>query len=264
MIDDPVVKAAFARTVLSAIEEPATLDRMWDDLTSTVTARRPPTLNGRAALRAFVGHAADSYSQTRGAQAAWSYRAAAEFGDALRAALLEKIDSPEGSYGGQTRHRLKFTTLAMRLHARAFPPYWECDSICNQDPPLCVYRSAVAELVASGRYREAWIDADFEDASSPEQRRPRTWNLCQDAAYELIAFPEQEYEQGLNERLAASARRTALCFEQQMLATDPRKIPRTSRRVIAEVMSEAGVRKGSGDEVAAVAQSSEERASHRD
>jgi hypothetical protein len=244
VMDDSIVKAVFARTVLSAIEEPETLDRMWDDLASTLTARRPAGLNGPASLRAFVGHAAESFSQTRGTQGGWSYRSAAEFSDALRTALLEKIDSPEGSYGGQTRHRSEFVTLARRLHVRAFSPYWACDSICHQDPPLCVYRSAVADLVASGRYRESWIDADLEDASSPEQKRPRTWNLCQDAAYELIEFPEEEYEQGLNERLAAAARRTALCFEQQMLVADSRKLPHASRRVITDVMIEAGL---SGD-----------------
>jgi hypothetical protein len=251
VMDDSIVKAAFARTILSAIEEPEALDRLWDDLVSTLTARRPPGMSEPASLRAFAGHAAESFSHTRGSQVGWSYPSATEFSDVLRAVLLEKIDGQEGSSNGRTPYRSEFVALAKRLHARAFPPYWACEAICNQDPPLCVYRSAVADLVASGRYRRAWIDADFGDASSPEQKRPRTWNLCQDAAYELIEFPKQEYEEGLNERLAATARRTALCFEQQMLAADARKIPRTSRRVIADVMNEAGL-SDSGDNAPAV------------
>jgi hypothetical protein len=32
-----------------------------------------------------------------------------------------------------------------------------------------------------------------------------------------------------------------LCFEQQMLAEDNRKVPRTSRRILARVLAEAGL-----------------------
>jgi hypothetical protein len=35
-------------------------------------------------------------------------------------------------------------------------------------------------------------------------------------------------------------RRVALCFEQQMLAADPRKVPRQANAVLAGVLHEAG------------------------
>jgi hypothetical protein len=238
--DDPGVKMAFSRTVLSTMEDAAALDRLWDDLVSTLTARRLPGVSGAASLRAFAGHATESFAQRRGSQAGWSYASATEFSDLLRAALLEKIDGAASS-NGQPRYRLAFVALAERLHARAFAPYWACDAICQQATPLCVYRSAVADLVASGRYQRAWIDTDGMDSSSPDQRRARTWSLCQDAAYELIEFPERGYPEELTEQLAAAARRTAFCFEQQMLASDLRKLPLTSRRIITHVMIEAGV-----------------------
>jgi hypothetical protein len=241
VIDDPVVRAAFARAVLSTIEEPRALDRVWDDLVSTLTARRPPGSSGPASLRAFAGHAADSIAHARGSQGGWSYRSTTAFSDALRGALIEKLDNPAVGPGGETPQRSKFVALAKHLHARAFPPYPACEAICTANPPLCVYRTAVADLVASGRYKEAWIDADFKDASGAKHQRPLTWNVCQDAAYELIEFPEPDYEEGLNERLAAGARQTALCFEQQMLAADARKIPLTSRRVITDLLREAGL-----------------------
>jgi hypothetical protein len=45
VVDDSVVTAAFSRTVLSMLEEPAALDRLWDDLLAVLSARRTPGLD---------------------------------------------------------------------------------------------------------------------------------------------------------------------------------------------------------------------------
>jgi hypothetical protein len=95
--------------------------------------------------------------------------------------------------------------------------------------------------VTSGRYDRAWFESDAADGASEDQRRRETWEVCQDAAYELIEFPDGEQEPEARERLDAAARRVALCYEQQMLANDRRKVPRTSRRVLARVLREAGL-----------------------
>ena len=93
----------------------------------------------------------------------------------------------------------------------------------------------------SGRYDAAWLDADDADLKDDDGRRRETWEVCQDAAYELIEFPDDEQDEEAKEKLDAAARRVALCFQQQMLANDRRKVPRTSRRVLARVLREAGL-----------------------
>lgn len=51
-------------------------------------------------------------------------------------------------------------------------------------------------------------------------------------------------------RAADAARRTSLCFEQQMLDDDVRKVARTSRLIMAQVLAQAGVPVGTGVHIA--------------
>jgi hypothetical protein len=130
---------------------------------------------------------------------------------------------------------------AYRLHAREFEPYMACAHVCTQDPPLCLYRSAVADLVVSGRYQQSWREADAADARTDDNSRHQTWEVCQDAAYELVEFPDGDTPEATRPAIETAARRVCMCFEQQMLADDHRKVPRTARRILARVMVEAGL-----------------------
>jgi len=239
LMADEYVQRTLARTVLSTIEEPGALDRMWDDLLGAVRARRPPRIDHARLLRAFAGHAADWYAQRRGAQGAWSYPDTNTLGDQLRAVLLDKLDGHDAQ--ATAGLRAAFQATARALHVRDFSPYPVCEHVCRQDPPLCLYRAAVADLVATGRYQPSWRAADAADATSPDNRRQQTWQVCQDAAYELTEFPEPGGPAELNDQIIATARRVCLCFEQQMLADDRRKVPRTTRRILARVLTEAGL-----------------------
>jgi hypothetical protein len=93
----------------------------------------------------------------------------------------------------------------------------------------------------SSRYQAAWHDADHLDAKSEDNRRQKTWQVCQDAAYELVEFPDGDEPAEVKDQVDITARRVCLCFEQQMLANDHRKVPRTSRRILARVIAEAGI-----------------------
>jgi hypothetical protein len=238
LVDDHYVQRVIARTVLSLIEDTAALDRLWQDVVNALRARRPTNAPEDALLRSFAGHAADWYAGRRGNQGQWSYDDTEALAGELREVLLEKVEREEANLASSER-RASFQAVARRLNHRAYPPYFACEAICTQHPPQCLYRAAVADLVASRRYQPGWREADARDAEDDERRRRATWQICQDAAYELIEFPESDAPSGLRDRLAAAARRTALCFEQQMLADDERKVPRTSRNVIARVIQEA-------------------------
>ena len=238
LMADEYLQRTVAAVALSAIEDPDAVDRLWPDLIEAVSARRPPRLDEAALLRAVAGHSADWYAGRRGAQASWSYADTAELGDRLREVLLDKLSGHDAARTRQLRAALR--TVAHGLYRRVFEPYPACGQICDQDPPLCLYRSAVADLVATRRHHDPWLTADAADATSEANRRQQTWEVCQDAAYDLIEFPAVDNPPELNGRLGRAARRVGLCYEQQMLAGDQRKSPRTSRRVMARVLAEAG------------------------
>lgn len=238
LMTDEYVQRTVGRIVLSTIEESGALDRLWEDLITAVSARRRAGLVDIDLLRAVAGHAADWYANRRGAQGNWSYRDTGALADRLRAVLLDKV---AGGGLAAADLRASFQNEARLLHRRAFAPYPVCDHVCHQDPPLCLYRAAVADLVASRRYQAPWRQADTADAVSAEGRRQQTWEVCQDAAYELVEFPDELASDEVNTRVGDTARRVCLCFEQQMLAHDERKVPRTARRILARVLTEAGL-----------------------
>jgi hypothetical protein len=238
LVADEYVQRTLSRTLLSTTDEPGALDRLWDDLVGVVRARRPVIVPEGELLRAVAGHGSDWLANRRGAQGVWSYADTAEFRDHLRAALLAKL---QGAAEVREQTLGAFRATAQRLHLRQAEPYPACHLVCAQDPPLCLYRSAVADLVISGRYRASWREADDLDAKSEDNRRRQTWEVCQDAAYELVEFPDEDQPAEVSEAVEVAARQVCLCFEQQMLAEDGRKVPRTSRRILARVLAEAGL-----------------------
>jgi hypothetical protein len=236
LADHEYVQRTLSRVVLSTVDEPGSLDRLWDDLIGVIRARRPPLLDENDLLSSFAGHGSDWLATRRGDQAAWSYEDTREYRDNLRAVLLAKL------VNGDAAEQIEaFRVTVRRLHVRRFEPYAACAVVCMQDPPLCLYRSAVAGLVVSERYQRAWLDADDDDMESKDNRRQRTWDVAQDAGYELVEFPQEDQPEEARTVLDAAARRVCMCFAQQMLANDTRKVPRTSRRAVARLVAEAGL-----------------------
>jgi hypothetical protein len=99
----------------------------------------------------------------------------------------------------------------------------------------------VADVIASGLYAASWKTADGRDAATPGSGAAQVWEVCQDAAYEVIEFPEAGHPEQLRESVAAAAKRVCLCFEQQMLAQDAHKSPRAVQRSVARVLDQAGL-----------------------
>lgn len=129
-----------------------------------------------------------------------------------------------------------FRRLERRLHTHAVPPYQACDRICGGG---CLARHTVADLIESGEQAAAWRRADIEDPIAGDGRRQRSWQVALDAAYSIIEFPEDDWPAPLRRTVSQAARRTALCFTQQMLDADPLKSPRTSRRILERLLAEA-------------------------
>jgi hypothetical protein len=237
LADDEYVQRTLSRTVLSIIDEPSALDRLWDDLTVVIRARRPVRVPERDLLRAFVGHGSDWYATRRGVQGVWTYGDTGVLRDQLRELLMAKLQTGSAPAAAVDA----FRSTVQRLHGRQFDPYPACNLVCKQDPPLCLYRSAVADLVTSRRYQDSWNEADERDRNDTNDRRKQTWEVCQDAAFELVEFPDDDMPEAQRAPVELAARRVCMCFEQQMLADDHRKVPRTTRRILARVLAEAGL-----------------------
>lgn len=231
---NPYVQRTLGRIVLSTTEQAGAVDRLWPDLVDVLRARRPGDVPETALLRSFAGHGADWYAGRRGAQGRWTYADTGLLRDHLLQVLIGKVE--ERPLATAAQDRAAFQEVARRLHARTYAPYQACESTCRQDPPLCLYRSAVADLVLSRRYEPSWREADAADAASEGETRQQTWGVCENAAFELVEFPEPDGDPELNAQVVASAKRVCMCFEQQMLAADDRKVPRTTRRILDKVM----------------------------
>jgi hypothetical protein len=234
MLDDSGLQRTLSRLIQSSMEDPEALERLWPDLVAEVAPHRPAGVDERSLLCSLAVHASRRLADRRGGQSGWSYAATDAYARALREMLLDRANGAAGAAAAQSHRR-----VALDLHARTFPPFQACDVVCRQQPPVCLYRHAVADYIASGEQAEAWRRADVADAVSGPDRQQRSWEVALDAAYALIEFPEEDWPEALRRRVSDAARRVALCFSQQMLDRDTLKSPRTTRRITRKLLREA-------------------------
>ena len=227
------VQKVLSRVVVSTAVEPGALARTWPELLSVLRPRWPLDVPEELLLAAFAGHAADWWAQRRGAQAGWSYADVEAAAGAVRDGLLAAATG-----AGVVELAGALQREAARLLTRAFDPFPACTRVCG--PSACVYRGGVADLVGSGRYDESFRDAERTDAGDPERRRPATWEVSQDAGYEVVEFAEQDVPAELAPAIHASARRASLCFAQQMVARDVERLPRTGGRAVDRILAQSG------------------------
>ena len=235
ILTDRSLQKILARAVMSTIEDPAALDRLWQEIVDSVRARKPPGIPFIPLMRSFLAHGTEWLIGRRGAQAGWDYALTSRLSELLQEALLYRLDHEDA---GRTGAAEKFQLAARAALRRDFAPYPYCNQICTQEPPVCLYRAAVAELVESGQLAYAWQQADDRDSQSDDGRRRETWDISRLGGAELIEFPDTDWPDGARKAATEAAVRACLCFAQQMLAADTRKLPRTSRRVMELVISE--------------------------
>jgi hypothetical protein len=227
------VQKVVSRVVVSTAVEPGALARTWPELLSVLRPRLPLDVPEQLLLAAFAGHAADWWAQRRGAQADWSYADVEAAAAAVRDGLLAAATG-----AGVVEVAAALQRETTRLLTRTFDPFPACSRVCG--PSACIYRGGVADLVGSGRYDESFRDAERADASDPERRRPATWEVAQDAGYEIVEFAEQDVPAELAPAIHASARRASLCFAQQMVARDVERLPRTAGRAVDRILAQSG------------------------
>jgi hypothetical protein len=74
VVENPAIRTTFARMVLSAVFDPAAVDRVFPDVYSLVDPMRPAWVDSARLRRACATHAARRFAARRGAQAGWYTR----------------------------------------------------------------------------------------------------------------------------------------------------------------------------------------------
>jgi hypothetical protein len=235
IVEDQQFQRTFAHMALSTIENTDALDRLWSGLLSMVQAKRPPgKIDEQELLRCVVSAASQWFSYRRGAQDQWTYSKTKEFGRRLREMLLAKLSnkSPEPI-------RTEFRQYSYILHARQYAPFPACEQVCRQQPPVCLYRRAVADLIAAGTHSDDWRAADEDDTVAQGGESSPRWDACVRAGYDVIEFPLADWPKATRQAANDAAKRVCLCFGQQMLAADARKLPSRVREITDQLLAEA-------------------------
>jgi hypothetical protein len=231
LVDDPGVFRAFERTVLSAVETQGGLARTWPDVIAVLLPRLPQGADVSAVLPRFARHASRRLADVRGARAGWSYGDTAVVADLIGQAVGAHL---AGGPADEAVAELRRTLLTMQ---GGYGPFQDCARIWADRPGPCLCRVPVAELVESAAFASLWRDA--RDADRASGSRTAVWDACQDAAYQLVEYPDRNQDLELREHLRDRACCMALCFAQQMLAAEAWAHPATARRAMTDLLGEA-------------------------
>lgn len=228
MLDERAVQSNVSRLLLATLTEVGALHRLHEDLLQLVRARSYARLDEAKLLRSLSGHGAEWFAERRGAQGRWGY----EMTDAVALAARRMLLAVQRKGAKRSQSELNsFKSVLDAAFTRVYDPYPMCAAACG--PTSCRYRFVVADAVEQGAFDAAWKAADTRDAT--EGNRAATWELAQDAAFDIVEWPT-----GLGATedvlLAAAARSAGLCFAQQMVERDSRKIPRLKRWALGQVL----------------------------
>jgi DNA helicase HerA-like ATPase len=228
----PANRRTLARVILSLVEDPASLDRLWPDLLSIVAPERgSQDKDTEPLLACLCTHGARWFCMRRGQQMRWAYGQERELQDALTQVLHGKLaDSAEPA------GRERFGTLYKALSPRTLDPFPGCGVICAERPGLCLYRHAVADVIADEDLKGQWAKADLKDTAGAGQNgRPESLQVAMKAGYAAIEWPEPTWPDDRQRRAGAAGIRAAMCFAQQMICTDQGKLPRDARLHVAGI-----------------------------
>lgn len=234
LVDDPGVLRTFTRTLLSAVLNADGLARTWPDMLAVVAPRLPHGADAPTTLRRLSRHASRRFADIRGAWAGWTYGDTASVADLVRRAVDAHLDGqPADEEVTELRQKL------LALQGGGLGPFQGCARIWGERPGPCLCRWPVAELVGCGDFAGAWVQARDADRAAETGGRPRLWDVCKDAAYQLVEFPEDDADEETVTRLRDTEDRVALCFGQQMLTAENWSQPATVRRAVADLANES-------------------------
>lgn len=225
------IQRTLSRLLLSFAEDSDALDRLWPDFMTVALTRRPPDADIPAFLHCVLTHSAHRLAHRRGVQAGWSYAETAGLAEQIVQLFLARLEGK-----ADERLRQQAQSMLQHLYARHSDPMPFCSHICKGSTPQCLYRHAVADLIAEGRVGVGWQQADDHDRNSGD--RKETWEICLDVAEQVVEYAEPGLTQTQRQVVDAAAHRAGLCFAQQMLLHDEVRLLRTAVVVMDKLMKE--------------------------
>jgi hypothetical protein len=200
LVATPTFRRDLNRLVLSALADDTAAARLWPPIETSVDQVRTNGMDRNILLKCIIAWGSRQYAFRRGFQGQWSIEDTAQFEACLQTALL--------SIAGKA----SITEPVDRLRAFLFhlsevknQPYSLCRKICDGEPPRCLYRSAVADIVDSGTFKQQW---DSNDPFNPGNAQAQWLGSCVRVANALVEF---------HLRQTVPFRQIGLCYQQIML-----------------------------------------------
>jgi hypothetical protein len=234
----PAFQRTLARLVLSMIENPEALDRLWPELQAQVRAHCPPGMDEPALLGCAVAYGATGFAERRGFQAGWSFAVIQGLTGRLRELLVARSRADAEAAEIQVLSQA-FRDYALQLHQRSFDPFPACSQICWQQPLRCLYRNAAADLIVQGDQGPGWKAAATALLGGAEDGARQIWERSMDAGWALIEFPTPNLPEEQRPELSAAAWRASLCYGQQRLVQEVAKQPQSARYWLGELLNAA-------------------------
>jgi hypothetical protein len=202
LVETPLFQRDFTRLVFSLLEDPSALDRFWAPIALYVDSKVSNVVNKDITMGCLLSRAAEWYAFHTGSQLGWPYTLTRRLAQDLHNVLLASNDPAKTPAAVQS-----FKDTFFQLHKRRGLPYQGCSQICDQEPPLCLYRQAVKDIILKGTHTKDWIAAN--PANPGETTGPKfAWRICRGVAAELVEW------QGIQRK---PIERIGLCYGQTML-----------------------------------------------
>jgi hypothetical protein len=229
----PSVQRAVATYVLGVVERGTEGLDALDGIVAEGRRLQPGLKESPEYLRSLVVRGIDLHLRSLGGSYGWSFDEIAQVRDGLTPLVLDRLDVRLAGKAGEDPGALEgpVATVAEQYRGacrRTFDPYPACSAICDQDPPLCLYRHHAASSVGDdGVFRQftSIIHSDEELAAVA----PRLVEMC-------LATADRFAGPGLP---AASRVRAGLCFATQVLEERIDVTPATRVRIGAELLTVA-------------------------
>lgn len=214
--EEPLIARTFGKIVLSTLADAGARARLWSDLEAVVRMKQPAALDPDR-WPCLVRHLAADLADRWGARRGWSYPDTVAFKQSVLAIVGgEAKGSAPADAVAQARTRLTIdapTCPACGISATRFA-----------DMGTCLPRVAVDDLADEGLFAATFATADLADGDGTGPA-DRLWLVCNSAAYELAEYPSDGLDAAARSALGTNARRTLLCFGQQMLARNYSRAP---------------------------------------
>jgi hypothetical protein len=210
----------FNRLILSMVEDDNSLPRLWPQIVEHINSKNFWRDKERT-LRCLIARAAYWFANHRGSQGGWTYEATRVLAECIRMLLTTYQFGENWTKGIEA-----FRSIMYKLHNREVPPYHDCERICTQKIPLCLYRHAVQDLLYKPELAIQW-DLAGKEGRMNETGISATWKHCLNAAQLVNEWHSSQVE---------ALKRIGLCYAQLRISTNQNILPEVGAYIMDKLI----------------------------